>query len=46
MDRNLNRGAEILAFTLGLAIVCYVVAKSFSDYLGVGFGEQRNRKCI
>ncbi|CZT26266.1 hypothetical protein DND58_28880 [Pseudomonas syringae pv. pisi] len=35
MDRNQNRGAEILAFTLGLAMVCYVVAKAFSDYLGV-----------
>ncbi len=35
MVRNQNRGAEILACTLGLAMVCYVVAKAFSDYLGV-----------
>lgn len=35
MDRNQNRFAEFLAFAVGVAMVGYVLAKAFSDQIGV-----------
>ncbi|WP_240350592.1 hypothetical protein [Pseudomonas viridiflava] len=35
MDQNKNRVAELLTFAVGIALVGYVLAKAFSDLIGV-----------